>query len=234
MIIKLEGTSSAGKSSIMKEMPKSYNKISMDEIYDIDCGDALRICGNKKLKNKYYNEKEKNEYYIYCYNMQIISNIKKDKINIIDMVDSFDDKGFPNFNKLVNDKISVLVHTNLENLTKNILGRKLIEPRGLDVYEKFTDYHVVTNDKNYALDKINYNQFVKNLKNIKYLFDSELSLLNFADYIFKKLGVKKLAKNKDYYIKPKLQHDLVLITKNKTPKILSNEIVKFIKNIKKV
>ena len=50
MNILLSGTSSAGKSTIIKQMPKKYNIISLD---GLDDKYDFRICRNKHLKNKY-------------------------------------------------------------------------------------------------------------------------------------------------------------------------------------
>jgi hypothetical protein len=102
------------------------------------------------------------------------------------------------------------------------------EPRGVWLFEKqFVKYYMKTNNKKESIDIINFNQFIKSLEKIKWEFESEKDLVDFAKNIFNKLGINKIIKNKDYYIKPQLNnYDLILITKNKSPKELKDEILK--------
>jgi len=241
MIVILSGTSSAGKTSIMKEFPKDYNRVSMDDIYE-KYGSELWICQAKPLKNRYYSSIEKFNFYMDCFYSRLNKEIKSTKDNVIDIVDDFINHHPASnlyFTKYKRDFKSVLVYTSLENLVRNIIKRKSSEPRGKFVFNQFVDYYQVVNikeekkseinPKNIYLDYVNYNNFVKSLRKIKYEFESENELLNFANSIFNKLGIKRIIKNKNYPIIPRSNiYDVVLITTNKTPEELKNIIFDFL------
>jgi len=226
MNIFLSGTSSSGKTSIIKEMPKKYNIISLDGLYEKYNFD---ICKNTKLKNRYYSIKEKEDIYLDCLYKKLIECLKKD--NLIDWVDTFNDNYKLLIDKYLPNRFHILVYTNIYDLVKNINKRKLYEPRGVWLFEEqFVKYYKETKNKDDAIDTINYNKFIKSLEKIKYEFESEKELNKFAEKIFNLLGIKRIIKDKDYYIKPRLNnYDLILITKNKSPSELKNIIFETIK-----
>lgn len=226
MNIFLSGTSSSGKTSIIKEMPKKYNILSLDGLYEKY---NFEICKNTKLKNRYYSIKEKDNIYYDCLYKKLIECLKKD--NIIDWVDDFNDNYELLIDKYLPNRFHILVYTNLYDLVKNINKRKLYEPRGIWLFEEqFIKYYKETKNKDDAIDTINYTKFIKSLEKIKYEFESEKELNKFAGKIFNLLGIKKIIKDKDYYIKPRLNtYDLILITKNKNPTELKNIILEKIK-----
>lgn len=226
MNIFLSGTSSSGKTSIIKEMPKKYNILSLDGLYEKY---NFEICKNTKLKNRYYSIKEKDNIYYDCLYKKLIECLKKD--NIIDWVDDFNDNYELLIDKYLPNRFHILVYTNLYDLVKNINKRKLYEPRGIWLFEEqFIKYYKETKNKDDAIDTINYTKFIKSLEKIKYEFESEKELNKFAEKIFNLLGIKKIIKDKDYYIKPRLNtYDLILITKNKNPTELKNIILEKIK-----
>jgi hypothetical protein len=223
MNIVLSGTSSAGKTSIVKEFPQKYNTISHDDLfkkYD------FRICRNNQLKNKFYTNKEKNKILDDCIHKKLIENLKEE--NIIDWIDTYDEHNELLIDKYLPHKFHVLVYTNIYDLIDNLIKRMYDEPRGVWLFEKqFVKYYVKTNNKKESIDTINFNNFIKSLEKIKWEFESEKDLVDFAKNIFNKLGINKIIKNKDYYIKPRLNnYDLILITKNKSPKELKHIILK--------
>lgn len=226
MNIFLSGTSSSGKTSIIKEMPKKYNILSLDGLYEKY---NFEICKNTKLKNRYYSIKEKDNIYYDCLYKKLIECLKKD--NIIDWVDDFNDNYELLIDKYLPNRFHILVYTNLYDLVKNINKRKLYEPRGIWLFEEqFIKYYKETKNKDDAIDTINYTKFIKSLEKIKYEFESEKELNKFAEKIFNLLGIKKIIKDKDYYIEPRLNtYDLILITKNKNPTELKNIILEKIK-----
>ena len=226
MNIFLSGTSSSGKTSIIKEMPKKYNILSLDGLYEKY---NFEICKNTKLKNRYYSIKEKDNIYYDCLYKKLIECLKKD--NIIDWVDDFNDNYELLIDKYLPNRFHILVYTNLYDLVKNINKRKLYEPRGIWLFEEqFIKYYKETKNKDDAIDTINYSKFIKSLEKIKYEFESEKELNKFAEKIFNLLGIKKIIKDKDYYIKPRLNtYNLILITKNKSPSELKNIILEKIK-----
>ena len=86
MNIFLSGTSSAGKTSILREFPKKYNTILLDDLLE---NSKFTVCRNKQLKNEFYTKKEKKEILIDCIHKKLIENLKEE--NVIDWVDWFDE-----------------------------------------------------------------------------------------------------------------------------------------------
>ena len=61
------GTSSAGKSSIINEFPRNYNKISWDNIFEEFGYTFFQVCEYKNYKNKYYKQKEKDKFFMIAF-----------------------------------------------------------------------------------------------------------------------------------------------------------------------
>ena len=223
MRIILNGTSSSGKTSIIKLLPNNVKKISMDGFFDkIYCDRDIKP-PESLYKNKYYTKKQKDnifKYYIWKYYKSEIKNSKNFIIDLVDVEDQLSLKKYLSINNIKN----VLLYTNLDNLIRNIDKRKNYEPRGLFVFDQFTKIYTSTNNENEAIDIICLKDFIKNLKNIKYLFSNEKELITFAKKIFKKLNIKRLQINKNYYIKSICKYDIVLNSTNKTSKKLVKEL----------
>tara|TARA_B100001123_G_scaffold446665_2_gene601778 strand:+ start:2808 stop:3485 length:678 start_codon:yes stop_codon:yes gene_type:complete len=223
MRIILNGTSSSGKTSIIKLLPNNVKKISMDGFFDkIYCDRDIKP-PESLYKNKYYTKKQKDnifKYYIWKYYKSEIKNSKNFIIDLVDVEDQLSLKKYLSINNIKN----VLLYTNLDNLIRNIDKRKNYEPRGLSVFDQFTKIYTSTNNENEAIDIICLKDFIKNLKNIKYLFSNEKELITFAKKIFKKLNIKRLQINKNYYIKSICKYDIVLNSTNKTSKKLVKEL----------
>lgn len=224
MKIILNGTSSSGKTSIIKLLPNSVKKISMDKFFDLVYCDHLIKSPESLYKNKYYTKKQKDDllkYYLWKYYK---SEIKKSDNFIIDLVQADEDQ--LNLKKYlsINNIKNVLLYTNLNNLIENINKRRNYDPRGLFVFEQFTNIYSSTYNEIEAIDVICLKDFIKNLKNIKYLFSSEKELVDFAKKIFKNLNIKYLQINKNYYIKSIYKYDIVLNSTDKTPKNLVKEL----------
>ena len=220
MKIVLEGTSSAGKSSIVKKFPNTFTKIAMDDL------ENNREELFKKLKNRYYTTEESDNIFVDIMDKRLSSKVKNKKKFIIDAVNM---KGYPTILKyLPKDTINILVYTNLDNLIRNIEARKTYDSRGLYVFNQFTAYYEKSNDKK-GVDIVNVNDFIKSLKKIKYFFENEKDLISFAKDTFKKLGIND---NKNYYIVPKYKKFHVIInTKDKSPTELKNIILDFGKKL---
>jgi adenylate kinase family enzyme len=214
MKIILEGTSSSGKSSIVKKFPNTYTKVAMDDL------EYNREEMFKKLKNKYYKKKEADDIFFDIINKRLSNRVKNKNKFIIDMVNPI---GYPTIIKyLPKDTIKILVYTNLNDLVRNIDKRKTYDSRGLFVFNQFTNYYVKSNNKT-GIDTVNINDFIKSLKNIKYLFESEKELIKFAKDTFKNLGIKN---NKTYYIVSRYKFfNAIINTKDKTPTELKNLII---------
>jgi hypothetical protein len=171
------------------------------------------------MKNKYYSEKEKLNIYSPIEDALIYDKVKKHKNWIID---TLDDDGKITINKILpKDCIKILVYTNLQNLVENIIKRK--QPRGTFPFNQFSKYYKKTDNPKDAIDTlITKDEFIKQLKKMKYEFTSEKDLKNFAKDIFKTIGITD---NKKHYIKPRHDiYDYILKTQGKTPKQLYTQI----------
>lgn len=221
MRIILTGTSSSGKTSIVKLLPNNVKKLSMDKYNDkIYCDNSLKP-PHGLYKNKYYTPGEKWNISNSHRREYFKSEIKKSKNFIIDTVE--DAIFLKNYLKM-NDVKSVLLYTDLEKLIKNIERRRNYEPRGLFVFQQFTEFYTFTNNEDEAIDCVCLKDFIENLKNIKYLFSNEKELITIAKIIFKKLNIKYLKMDKKYHIKPQIKYDIILNSKNKTSKKLVKEL----------
>ena len=224
MKIILNGTSSSGKTSITKLLPNNVKKISMDRFIDkIYCEHDVKP-PESLYKNKYYTEKERDNIFKYYLWKYYKSEIKNSKNFIIDLVELDEDQvSLKKYLSIKNVK-NVLLYTNLNNLIRNIDKRRKYEPRNLFVFEQFTKIYTYTDNENEAIDIVCLKDFIKNLKNIKYLFSSEKELITFAKIIFKNLNIKYLQTNKNYYIKSIFKYDIILNSTNKSSKKLVKEL----------
>lgn len=215
MKIILEGTSSSGKSSIVKLFPNNYTKIAMDDL------EYNREEMFKKLKNRYYKTEETDKIFVDIMDKRLSSKVKNKKKFIIDTVNM---NGYPTIQKyLPKDTLKVLLYTNLKDLVRNIDKRKTYDSRGLYVFNQFTNYFEKTDKIEYAIDKIKLPDFIKNLKNIKYFFESEKDLKEYAKSTFEKMNIKD---NKVHYIKPRYDgFDIILRSTDKTSKELKNLLI---------
>jgi hypothetical protein len=114
MKIIFNGTSSSGKTSIIKLLPNNIKKISVDEFFHkIDCDHEIKPY-QSLYKNKYYTKKEKVDiikYYLWKYYK---SETKKSKNFIIDLVE-LEQLNLKKYLSINNLKI-ILLYTNLDNL----------------------------------------------------------------------------------------------------------------------
>jgi hypothetical protein len=222
MKIILNGTSSSGKTSIVKLLPKNVKQISLDGFYDKV--NRYDIKPHQSLyKNKYYTEKHKYDIFIDYLWKYYKSEIKNSNNFIIDLVETENPLSLTKYLSIKNIK-NVLLYTNLNSLIRNTDIRRSYEARDLFVFDQFTEIYTYTDNENEAIDIVCLKDFITNLKNIKYFFSNEEELIKFAKKIFKNLNIKKLQINKNYYIKPIFKYDIVLNSTNKTSKELVKEL----------
>ena len=232
MKIILNGTSSSGKTTIMKLLPKKYKKVSLDEYrYKVWCSREIEP-HERLLKNKYYTHKEKlkinvNQRWQY-YKMEI-NNSNNFIIDTVLTLQGYHISSLKKYLSIKNLKC-VLLFTNFSNLIRNIEKRRNYDPRTLGVFNNFTDLYTYTDYKNEAIGVVCLKDFIKDLKNVKYFFSSEKELITFAKKIFKQLKIKNIKLTKKYYIKPVDKYDIVLDSTNKTPEQLIKELKKNINN----
>ena len=234
MKLLLYGTSSSGKSTIMKLLPKNVKILSADDIFQ-----KRRLPEYKSVessfKNKYYTKKEISNINLKSIYKYFKLESKKSKNFIIEIVywpnriKEFSETRFKKYLSINNLK-SVILYTNLSNLIRNIEKRRNYDPRGLYVFDHFTKLYTFTDNENEAIGVVCLKDFIKDLKNVKYFFSSEKELITFARKIFKQLKIKYLKMEKKYYIKPVDKYDIVLDSTNKTPEQLIKELKKNINN----
>ena len=225
--IMLEGTSSSGKSSILKSFPKHFKKYSVDELH------CERECYGKDetykgVENKYYTDYEINKMHFNYIINKIIKKLKKSNNWVYDYVSNgkkpLDHKNLPD------DRKNVLVYTNFKDLVSNMRKRLEYDPRERAVFLQFSNYYIKTNNKKEAIDQINLEKFILELKKIKFLFSNEKDIYTFSKNIFKKMGITYSFfsnHSENYYIKPRYNnYDLIVKTKNKTPEQCKDYILK--------
>lgn len=213
MKIILEGTSSSGKSSIVKLFSKKYKKIALDDL-EYNKEELYKI-----IKNKYYKTNTTQKMLYNIISNRLSSRVKGSSDFIIDLVDP------KNLSKLINKlpktTVRILLYTNLNDLVDNIDKRKIYDARGLGVFQQFTQYYVKTDDN--GIDIINLNDFIESLKKIKFFFENKKELVKFAKDIFKDIGITD---NKNHNIKPRISiYNYLLNSKGKTPTELKNIIL---------
>jgi hypothetical protein len=130
---------------------------------------------------------------------------------------------------LENDLYIIVVYTNLENLAKNMESRRKEGNfrRATFVYKQFSEMYIICSetDEN-KIEKINRQKFRQILfDNFKYVFEDKKKLIDFSIWIFEKMNIRD---DEDHYVKLRSQYkcDYLLITTNKTPKEMYEELNK--------
>ena len=78
----------------------------------------------KSFKKNKKKQKEKDKFFYDCVYNKIINKLKKNKVNLIDIVDDFDEKNNPIVDSYLPSKIQILIYTDLDNLIDNMNKRK--------------------------------------------------------------------------------------------------------------
>ena len=218
--ILLDGTSSAGKSTI--------GQVLVNQGYTLSRGDDvnsnnIRIAVQKKMDfNRYYTELEMKNLYEY-----VIAEMMRNAVVGKDAV--YDDITQTIAHQYPEDKIFIIVvYTPLDKLIRNIIGRRETEPRlSVGAFKQFSERYIVTKDEHYAIDSINRKIFLGQLEEkLKYLFVSYDALQKFVYDIFEKMGIRD---DDDHLIKLRDEYkcDYLLKVENKTPEEISNELILF-------
>lgn len=228
MIVFLIGTSSSGKTSIVKQFPKKYNKVFIDEIFNKSDIDFY-----KDVKNEYYGVKHPEVRNIWMYyarkKMIELANTPKNGLSVIDDIVFYEN----NLMKMTDKKIiRILIYTDPNHLIKNIISRMHTEPRGKWVFTNFTDLYEITDDEKSSIDTINRKKLILLLKKIKWDFRDEKQLKEFAYETCKDMGIDD---DKDHFIKVKDNNiDYIIKTKGYDPKKLYKFIYKIVETHEKL
>jgi uridine kinase len=214
MIILILGTSSSGKTSVVNEFPKNFKRK-----YEHDTTIPLF----KKIKNKYIDlDKAITENLL----KTLAEHAKSAKNSVIDDVD----QSGKILEYLPANTIKVLLYADLKTMTDNLISRLDTNPRTIFIYKQYAKYYVKSNkkDEKEHVGKVNRKDFIEELKRIKWNFKSEKDLIEFAHKIFADMEIND---NNDHYIKIRNNfYDLIINTKNKTPKDIYKEIESIIIN----
>jgi adenylate kinase family enzyme len=224
--ILVDGTSSAGKSTICKYFSKKNFLCFQFDNYRND----KRIKFNnifKNIKNK-YGEAEKiydNEPVKYMVNDAV-------KTNKNILFDHISQKEIINYmNKIkYNNLYIIIVFTNLNNLARNLeIRRKNGDIRGVFAFKQFSERYIkCKNNDLQKIEVINRKDFYKILlKYFKYEFKNEEELIKFSNDIFSNMNI---IDDNDHFIKLRneYKYDYLLITTNKTKTDIFNELNKII------
>jgi len=215
-LVLLDGTSSAGKTTVSKVFENmGYHAISIDDF----SFEHMKKLVYKDLPNEYLGQEKIQKLITNQARKLMVEESKKyskvvfDNINqhLLDIIDR--------------DKIFIIiVYASPEDLVRNIVSRQTSEPRGIFVFGQFAKKYIRTDSKNDAIDVVNRKDLIEALKNIKYEFSSETELVEFATNIFSAMDINDDA---DYFIKLRdnLVYDYILNTKNKDIETISREII---------
>lgn len=195
---------------------EGYVRISND-----DFGRKGEIALMKVLPNEYITKEETDKMGNYYVRKVMYDYSNKYEKAVFDDIEQYIIQFDPNI-------YVVVLYVSLEDLARNIIARKLISPRHLNVFRQYANKFVASN-KSTHLGKINRTKFYETLKQMKYEFASENELIKFADKIFADMDIHD---NEDHYVKLRENHqyDLIVNTHGKSPEEIYNEIKNATKN----
>lgn len=226
-IILLDGTSSAGKSTICKFFGSEYTCLIADDYAQGELGDVIQKKYAEHLKN-ISNEYTigRTELFRKFWASEMIDDALKVGKAIIDSViaqifiDEINRRG-------LNDQLYIiLLYTSINDLVRNIESRRLEgDPRGTFVFKQYAKRYTKT-DKD-GIDTVNRKKFNKILlDNFKYDFKNKEELDTFCNDTFEQMGITD---DEDHLIKVKdeVKYNYLLTTLGKS----REEIFKEVKSI---
>jgi hypothetical protein len=222
----LIGTSSAGKTSLTNKFPKSFTRIRIDDYY----AKYFEKCKNKVLKtikNKFIDQRDIERLAWKEFDKIFIKEVKNAKLAVIDDVSiTYIDSASKS------NKVIFLIYAPLTDMIRNIHSRRSTDTRDLRAFNHFVSFYVATCDPSKAIDTISRPQFIKELQDLKWLFESQSHLEKFVIDLFQQMGI---VTDEPYMIKPRFTvFDYILNTKGKTIDYIYDEIRQIIeeKNVK--
>jgi len=227
--ILVDGTSSAGKTTICKYFSKkNFLCYQIDNYFNDKRIKFNNLFG--KIKNKYG---ETDKIYDYEPVKYMVNDAMKSNKNIL--FDHISQKEIINYmnTKKYNNLYIIIVFTNLNNLARNLeIRRKNGDRRGVFAFRQFSQrYTKCENNDLQKIEKINRKDFYKILlKYFKYEFKNEEELIKFSNDIFRNMNIMD---DKDHFIKlrEEYKYDYLLITTNKTKTDIFAELDKLISSI---
>lgn len=221
--ILLDGTSSAGKSTIGKYFSsKKYLHFQIDSYFNDTRIDYNKLF--KKIKNNY---SETNKIHLYeptklmvCDAIDTNKNILFDHVYQKEIIDIMKKK------KLSKNLFIINVFANINDLARNIESRRKDgDNRGVFVFSQFSNRYIkCKNNDVKKIETVNRKKFKHLLlKNFKYEFKNEDELIDFSNNVFDEMNISD---DKDHFIKLRDEYicDYLLITTNKTKDDIFNEL----------
>lgn len=225
--ILLDGTSSCGKTTLARlfEMKGGYHWICGDDGYGRKSTEILY----SRLPNEYITKENKRALRRDIFFELMVADGSKHPKVIYDDISQDILKFIDRKNMFI-----VVIYTSLEDLVRNIDLRKTVEPRGVFVFEQFSRRYVCVDNKDgkdgkdakdcRTVGTVNFASFVKALKNIKYEFESEESLVEFAKKIFGQMEITDYDRDHHIKLRDEYVYDVIVNTKGKTPTEIHDEI----------
>ena len=190
--ILLDGTSSSGKSTISKLFGAiGYKHIAFDDFMSNDIWGKIESEYLKTIDiNDYADQKKRYVFIDHRLRLPMYEEGTKHNLVIYDDVDQSIATYYDNDSLFI-----IIIYTSPNNLVDNIFKRRNTEPRGLGPFHQFAERYEVTNGEvtngNKTIDTIDKPSFIDKLKQkLKYEFDSETTLNEFANDFFKKIGIE--------------------------------------------
>ena len=188
--ILIDGTSSSGKTSLCEYLKKNNYNCIISANY---INEMIQIKNNwlKTLLNDYITKNEIIKLEDYEQAKIMIKDAVKNDTAILDTVNQ--SKFIEIFQEMkLNDRLLIIViYTSLPNLIRNLESKRLEGVYiGLTPFIQFSERYIKTTEDNNKIDILNKINFINLLKNnLKYEFENEDMLLNFANNMFKKMNI---------------------------------------------
>ena len=204
-LILFDGVSSSGKTTIGKLFEKDgYKLIGSDDFYgpttkkvfseipnEYTGQDKISKLMSKTTRELMFAESKK-------YDNVIFDDINQEIIDIAERKNIY----------------VIIIYAALGDLVNNMINRKISDPRGIFVFKQYAKKYVKSNTDT-SIDVINRKSFIESLKKMKYEFDDENKLIDFAKDIFKQMDIDD---DGDHYVKlrDQFQHDYIINTHDKS------------------
>jgi broad-specificity NMP kinase len=211
-MILLDGVSSSGKTTICKFYEEQgYHRIAFDDFHS-----GAKKASIADLPNEYIGKNRKRELAMLKLHELLLAESKKYRLVIIDDITQGIRKFIPNI-------CIIIMYTPIADLVRNMLNRKTVEPRNIHVFEQFATKYIKAIPCNKIIDYVNRLEFVTFLEKLKYEFESERELEDFAKKIFADMNIYD---DNDHPISLRDNHEYYYIinTHNKTPREIYDEI----------
>ena len=187
--ILLDGTSSSGKTTISKLfVAVGYYHIQADDYLTTE---NYNLAFKKYLDtikmDEYQDTKNRGIYIRIAEREAMVSEGKKHDLVIYDDIRQYVQNYYNDEELYV-----IVIYASPNQLINNIVSRINKEPRGKNIFNQFSErYTVVTNKKDKSIDTIDRISFINKLKEkLKFEFNSEEELIEFAFKFFKEIGIE--------------------------------------------